>query len=317
MAGTTGSSGLNNLLESSQQVQTTLPAWYDSAQQNIINQANLGQAGAPQFQNTVGQNAVNTLSGQNNPFTQGQNALNTIASGAANPWIVDQSTGNVTPNVNTPMGGLFSAQQNQLNQLLPTTVAPTLASGIGSGNFGSLRGQTAVDAAKANALATLQAQQMTAALQNQATGATAGSALGNVGSQGITAGLTTGTAQMNAPFQSAVNYSNLVNSLNVPGTVTQQTQESPLQMIGTLSGVPSAANNLLSSLGISGGLSGLGSNISNYLNGLNFGNSGMSSGMTNGGVTGNIYDNAGNLISGGNSAPAGVTGDVSQISTND
>jgi hypothetical protein len=39
----------------------------------------------------------------------------------------------------------------------------------------------------------------------------------------------------------------------------------------------------------------------------NFGNSGMSSGMTNNGVTGNIYDNAGNLISSGNAAPAAAT----------
>ena len=39
----------------------------------------------------------------------------------------------------------------------------------------------------------------------------------------------------------------------------------------------------------------------------NFGNSGMSSGMTNAGVTGNIYDNYGNLISSGNAAPAAAT----------
>ena len=82
MAGTTGSSGLNNLLESSQQVQTTLPSWYDTAQQNIINMAGQSASVAPQFQNTVGQQAVNTLQGPNNPFAQAQTALNTIASGA-------------------------------------------------------------------------------------------------------------------------------------------------------------------------------------------------------------------------------------------
>lgn len=38
-----------------------------------------------------------------------------------------------------------------------------------------------------------------------------------------------------------------------------------------------------------------------------FGNSGMSAGMTNGGVTGNNYDNNGNLISTGNSAPSAAT----------
>jgi hypothetical protein len=39
----------------------------------------------------------------------------------------------------------------------------------------------------------------------------------------------------------------------------------------------------------------------------NFGSSGMSSGMTNNGVTGNLYDNYGNLISSGNSAPSAAT----------
>lgn len=41
--------------------------------------------------------------------------------------------------------------------------------------------------------------------------------------------------------------------------------------------------------------------------GGNFGNSGMSSGMTNGGVTGNIYDNNGQLLTTGNSAPSAAT----------
>ena len=39
----------------------------------------------------------------------------------------------------------------------------------------------------------------------------------------------------------------------------------------------------------------------------NFGNSGMSSGMTNAGVTGNLYDNYGNLTSTGNAAPSAAT----------
>jgi hypothetical protein len=38
-----------------------------------------------------------------------------------------------------------------------------------------------------------------------------------------------------------------------------------------------------------------------------FGSSGMSSGMTNGGITGNLYDNYGNLISSGNAAPSAAT----------
>jgi len=248
MAGTTTSSGLNNILSSSNQVQTTLPSWYDAAQQNIVGQASTALGGAPSFANTTAQGAVNALQGAANPFAQAQGSLNTIAQGAANPWLVNEATGQVTPNVNTALGGLFQAQTNQLNQLLPTAIAPTQATGIGTGGFGGLRAQTAVDTAKANALATLQAQQMQSALQNQQTGATAGGALGNVGAQGITAGLTTGAAQMNAPFQGATNYANLINAINAPTTATQQTQLSPLQMVSTLAGVPNVGSNLLNSI---------------------------------------------------------------------
>lgn len=262
MAGTTGSSGLNNMLASTNQVQTTLPSWMDTAQQNVINRAGTAAGAAPTFGQTTSQQAVNTLQGPNNPFAQAQGSLNTIASGAANPWIVDPTTGNVSPNTNTALGGLFQAQNQQLNQLLPTLTSGTEAGAIGSGNFGSLRGQTAVDTAKANAQANLLAQQMTAALQNQQTGASAAGALGNVGAQGTTADLTTGAAQMNAPFQTATNYANLVNSVNAPTTVSQQNQMSPLAMLGSLAQVPSAASGLLGSLGITGSsFGGLGNNI--------------------------------------------------------
>jgi len=42
-------------------------------------------------------------------------------------------------------------------------------------------------------------------------------------------------------------------------------------------------------------------------NSSDFGNSGMSAGMTNGGVTGNIYDANGQLLTSGNSAPSAAT----------
>jgi len=248
MAGTTTSSGLNNVLESTNQVQTTLPSWYDAAQQNVANQATTALGAAPSFGNTVAQGAVNTLQGPNDPFAQAQANLNTIGQGAVNPWNTNPTTGQVTPNTNTAMGGLFQAQNQQLNQLLPTTLAPIQAQGIGSGGFGGLRAQTAVDTAKGNALSTLQAQQMQAALQNQQTGTQASAALGNVGAQGINAGLTTGAAQMNAPFQGATNYANLVNSINAPTTVSQQNQQSPLQMVSTLAGLPAVGTNLLNGI---------------------------------------------------------------------
>jgi len=283
---TTDSSGLNNILSSTQQVQTTLPSWYNTAQQNVVNNAGTALGAAPAFADTAAQGAVNTLQGANNPFTQAQSSLNTIASGAANPWITDPATGQVTPNTQTALGGLFQAQNQQLNQLLPTTIAPAQAAGIGSGGFGGLRGQTAVNTAKTNALSTLQAQQMQAALQNQQTGASAAGALGNVGAQGITSGLTTGAAQMNAPFQGATNYANLINSINAPATVSQQNQMSPLQMINTLAGVPTAGTNLMNSLfgraasGVAGqsgyipGVQGLVPTLQSWWNGSGNGGSG-------------------------------------------
>lgn len=71
-----------------------------------------------------------------------------------------------------------------------------------------------------------------------------------------------------------------------------------LQGSGGLTGLANAATTGLS------GLSSLGSGISNWWNSLGFGNSGLTSGMSNGGVTGNIYDDYGNLMSSGNAAPA-------------
>ena len=325
MAGTTDSSGLNNLLASTNQVQTTLPSWMDTAQQNVINQAGNAAGAAPGFGQTTAQQAVNTLQGPNNPFTQAQGSLNTIASGAANPWIVDQTTGNVTPNTNTALGGLFQAQDQQLNQLLPTLTSGSEAGAIGSGNFGSLRGQTAVDTAKANAQANMLAQQMTAAIQNQQTGASAAGALGNVGAQGTTADLTTGAAQMNAPFQGATNYANLVNSINAPTTVSQQNQMSPLTMLGSLAQVPSAASGLLGSLGITGSsFGGLGNSIMNSL-GLGNSTTGTPTTTNSGGTANDISNsvlanatptdtnNINNIVAAGPADPSG--GSINGIDT--
>jgi hypothetical protein len=262
---TAGSSGLNNLISSTDVTQTTLPSWYDAAQQNVVSQAGTAAQAAPTFGQSTSQQAVNTLQGSANPFTQAQSTLGTIAQGAANPWITN-ADGSVSPNNSTALGGLFQAENQQLNQILPTAIAGAQGNAIGTGNFMSSQGQGAVATAKANAQANLLSQQMAAALQNQQTGTTAATGLGNVGAQNINAALTTGTAQQNAPFQTAGNYANLINSINVPGTVSDQTQQSPLQAaatIGTaLQGGLSALNStstgasLLKSLGLSGLVAG-------------------------------------------------------------
>ena len=92
--------GLNNFLSDSQQTQTTLPSWYDTAQQNVVKGGQAALSAAPSLGQTTAQGAINTLQGAQNPFTQAQGTLNQIATGAANPWITDAS-GNVTPNTNT------------------------------------------------------------------------------------------------------------------------------------------------------------------------------------------------------------------------
>ena len=259
-------SALSNLTQTTETDATTLPSWFDQAQQNVVNQAGTALSNAPQLSQTTAQGAINTLQGPNNPFTQAQNTLGSISSGAANPWMTD-SSGNVTPNTNTAMGGLFAAQNQQLKQLLPTYQAPTEGSNIASGNFGSLRGQTAMDTAAANAFANLNAAQMQAALQNQQTGVTAAANQGNVAQQGIQNAMQVGQTQMAAPFTNAANYGNILAGLNVPGTQTTTSAPSVLNQISaagtSLQGLGTGANNLLKNLGVSGGLSSLGTGIKN------------------------------------------------------
>jgi hypothetical protein len=242
--------GLNNFLSDTQQTSTTMPAWYDQAQQNIVQQGGQAMANAPSLGQTTAQGAINTLQGANNPFQQAQGTLQQISSGAANPWIVDQTTGAVTPNTGTAMGGLFAAQQQQLNQLMPDYTAPVQGAGIASGNFGSLRDQTAIQKAKGDAFAKLNASQLQAALTNQQAGVSAATGLGNVGQQGINAAMNVGQTQMNAPFNNLANYSNLISSMPVPTTTQSQVQYSPLSQIG-------AVSNALSGSGMPGGLSNL------------------------------------------------------------
>ena len=260
-------SALSNLATETGSSVTTLPSWYDAAQQNLVTNATNAANTAPQLGQTTAQGAINTLQQPNNPFTQATNTLGSIATGAANPWITDPNTGAVSPNTNTAMGGLFAAQRDQLNQLMPTMTAPTEAGAIGSGNFGSLRGQTAVDTAKANALSTLQAQQMQAALSNQSTGATAATGQSNAANQEIANQMNVGQTQMTAPFTNAANFGNILGSVSAPSTVnTTQTPTAYNQLsgvLGALSGAGTSANNLLTQLGVSGGLSGLGKSIGN------------------------------------------------------
>lgn len=261
--------GLNNIISNTAQQQTTLPSWFDTAQQNVVSQAGQANAGAPTPQQTVAQNAVNQLQGPTNAFTQAGGTLQNIATGAANPWITNPTTGQVTPDTSTAMGGLFQAQNQQLQQLMPNVTAPVEGGNIASGQFGSLRGQTAVDKAMADAQAQLFAQQNQAALTNQATGVNAAQGAGNVAQQDINNLLTVGQYQQASPFTNVSNYGKVLGGIQAPTTVSNQTQLSPLNQVGGLIaalGGTGGGTGILNSLGV-GGLTGLFNKISDSFGG--------------------------------------------------
>lgn len=264
--------GLNNLLSNKENTTSTMPSWFTTAQQGAVNQ--MPTAG-PAIGDTAAQSAINTFSGANNPFTQGQGTLNTIGAGAANPWLVDVS-GNVTPNTSTALGGLFSAQKDYLNQILPDVNASASAPSIGTGGFGSKMNISAVEKARNQAFSDLAQKQMTAALQNQQTGVSAGAALGNLGNQQVQSALNTGTYQQNAPYAGALNTATVLGKLNVPTSTTKQTDIALLNQLAGLGSMFTGGLNalgdqttldkygnkittpgILSQLGIKGGLPGL------------------------------------------------------------
>jgi hypothetical protein len=240
--------GLSDLITNTANQTTSMPAWYDTAQQNIVSQAGTAAGAMPSLQSTVAGQAINNLQGPSNPFFQAQGTLGQISSGAANPWITDPATGQVTPNTGTAMGGLFQAQNQQLNQLMPNVRAPVQGANIAGGNYGSLRGETAVNKAMADAQSQLFAQQMQAALQNQQTGVSAATGLGNVGQQGVNAMTTLGQAQQSDPFTAAANYGKIVGGIQAPTTTANRTQLSPLNTIGSLATAGSAGYNSLDQL---------------------------------------------------------------------
>jgi hypothetical protein len=214
-----------SVFDTSVSTNTTLPTWFSDAQKNIATTGKTVYDSATPFANTAGGNMSNDLYGNNqtNPFMTSINTLNTVASNAANPWMP-----NGQPNTQTALGGLFAAQNAKLDQILPQVAAQTGAGGIMGGNYGGLRGQTAVNTAKAGALTTLAEQQNKAALDAQNQAITAANAVGNVGSQYSTSALNTADAAMNADINQWGKYSNIVNAMgpNIDKTSTATTKGS-------------------------------------------------------------------------------------------
>jgi len=250
---------LNDIISNTATQTTTLPSWFDTAQQKVVTDATAALAGAKDPSATVAQNAVTRLGGTTNPFSTAAGTAQDIATGAANPWIVNQQTGAISPNTNTALGGLFQAQNQQLNQLIPNITAPVTGASTGFGQFGSLRGQTAANKAIADAQAQLFSQQMQAALNNQATGVNAANAAGNLSQQEINNLLTVGQYEQAAPFTNVSNFGKVIGGIQAPTSVYNKTQLSPLNQIAGLIqvlGGQTGKTGVLGSLGVPGGLTG-------------------------------------------------------------
>lgn len=231
--------GLSDALTKTQTIATTLPSWYTTAQQNVVNQAQ--QAQAPQLGQTVGGQQALSAFQAGQPYQQAAGMLGSIASGAANPWTVTTSPEGeqtVSPNVATPLGGLFKAQTDYLTSMMPEVSAVPTAGAISTGQFGSSANQAAVARARAQAINQLFQQQEQAALQSQQTGASAAGALGTLGGSQLQNALNLATAEQSSPYQSAINRANILAKMNQPG-VTQTTSEklgalSQLSALGTM-----------------------------------------------------------------------------------
>jgi hypothetical protein len=115
-----------------------------------------------------------------------------------------------------------------LDQLLPQITSQVGAGGIGTGNYNSLRGQTATETARAGALTSLNEQQNKALMDAMGQSIQAGSVLGNVGSQYGTTALNTATQEMMGGLPALSKYSDIINAMgpSADRTATETTQGS-------------------------------------------------------------------------------------------
>jgi len=265
--------GLSSYLTDTGITTEQMPSWFSTAQEQLVK--GVGAATPVTQASTVAPSAISAF-GTTGPFASGQKILETIGTGAANPWTVS-STGKVTPNVSTPLGGLFGAQQAYLNQIMPDIEAAETAKYIGSGGFGGRMNISAVERAKAAAAADLFQKQMSSALQAQQTAAQAGAGLGQLGSQQAQEAIDTATFQQSYPFADLINKANIYKTIGpaLGKTTSTETKLSLPKQLGALSTVFGGSQQ---------GLQGLAGNLSDF------------------------FKNAGNVFSGtGSFGPVGGT----------
>jgi hypothetical protein len=147
------------------------------------------------------------------------------------------------------LGGLFAAQNARLDQILPELTAQVGAGGIGTGNYGSLRGQTATNTARAGALTTLAEQQNKAAMDAMQQSIQAGQALGNVGAQYGTTAMNTANQEMLGGLPALAKYSDIINAMGPTTDKSVETVSSKGDYANFLAGLTAigGAGNVLSS----------------------------------------------------------------------
>jgi hypothetical protein len=247
--------GLNSFLSDTAKTTETMPAWFNTAQENLVKGAAAVQQ--PAIGETAAQYAT-TAFGPGSTFQKGADVLSAIGSGAANPWMVTTGAGGeqtVAPNVATPMGGLFKAQTDYLNQIMPDIAAKQNAQAIAGGGFGSRMNLSGVQRAQQEAATDLFQKQMQAALQSQQTGAQAAAGLGNIGGQEVKSALDTATLQQGYPYAGYVNLANIIGKVSPEKIKEQQVQLGLANQLGALgqflSGAPAGLK------GAQGGLENL------------------------------------------------------------
>jgi hypothetical protein len=262
-----------SVFDSSSTVNTTLPSWFTSAQQAIATQAPQTYQAATAPGSTVASGLISDLNSQTaNPFTTAISGLQTAQTANANPFL---ATG--APNTATPLGGLFASQNAKLDQILPELTAQVGAGGIGTGNYGSLRGQTATNTARAGALTTLAEQQNKAAMDAMQQSIQAGQALGNVGAQYGTTALNTATQEMMGGLPTLAKYSDIINAMGPTTDKSVETTTSKgdyANFLAGLTAIGGAGNVLSNAFNANTSYPWLNKLLSSDVAGVNFGGSG-------------------------------------------
>lgn len=223
--------GLSSAVTNKDIISTTMPSWYEAAQQGAVNQA---MNVAPGQVDPNISSALSNVFAPGSGFTAGQSILENIGTGIANPWLTSAS-GQVTPNTATPLGGYIQSQRDYMNQMLPGAVAESTAGRIAGGDFGSSMNRAADIAARGRVMGEAEQRQLKAILDSQQTGVAAGAGLGNL-ANALTQGATNAmTFQANLPYAQTENLAKILGNIKTGQTQTTTKELGALnQILGLL-----------------------------------------------------------------------------------